>query len=284
METAAANVGKGSCRVVEERYEICEPIGGGTYGDVFKALDKEAEKKGTYVALKRLKIDEKTESEGMPITAIREIHILRQLEHENIVKLVEVVVSNPKGEDAGDIFMVFEYMAHDLTGLLENMGDRRLTCSEVKLIMKQLLTGLHYCHSHGVLHRDLKPANLLISADGILKLADYGLARILSANQRRGYTNRVITLWYRPPELLLGATKYHTEIDVWSVGCIFAEILSASAQPVNSGVKQQKTGKPIFSADEEEAQMEKIMYVLGTPTGEKPPAPLLPVSPPACAL
>jgi cyclin-dependent kinase 12/13 len=268
VEPPKANVGKGSCGVCEDTYDIIEPIGGGTYGDVFKARAKADGPNAEIVALKRLKMDEKTEGEGMPITAIREIHILRQLEHENIVRLIEVAVSDPRSLEPGMIYMVFEYMEHDLTGMLSNMI-ARLTSPEVKSILKQLLTGLHYCHSHSVLHRDLKPANLLLSKDGVLKLADYGLARILSSNERRQYTNKVVTLWYRAPELLLGSRKYSAEIDVWSVGCIFAEILSASAQDAanTANVKQHKIGKPIFPGEKEEEQLNYIFYVLGYPTG-----------------
>jgi len=267
VQPAKANEGKGSCEVCEDAYTIIEAIGGGTYGDVFKARPKEAGPGAALVALKMLKLDEKTEGEGMPITAIREIHILRQLDHENVVKLMEVVVSNPRGLEPGRIYMVFEYMEHDLTGMLENMSSR-LKPAEVKCILKQLLHGLHYCHSHNVLHRDLKPANLLLSRDGVLKLADYGLARILSSNSLRNYTNKVVTLWYRAPELLLGAARYNGEIDVWSVGCIFAEILSASEQdPAQLGqIKQYKIGKPIFPGEKEEEQLNFIFYVQGYPT------------------
>jgi cyclin-dependent kinase 12/13 len=126
----------------------------------------------------------------------------------------------------GGIYMVFEYMDHDLTGLADRPG-LRFTVPQIKCYMKQLLTGLHYCHVNQVLHRDIKGSNLLIDNEGNLKLADFGLARSYSHDHTGNLTNRVITLWYRPPELLLGATKYGPAIDMWSVGCIFAELLHA---------------------------------------------------------
>jgi len=120
--------------------------------------------------------------------------------------------------------MVFEYMDHDLTGLSDRPG-MRFTIPQIKCYMKQLLLGLHYCHINQVLHRDIKGSNLLIDNHGILKLADFGLARSYSYDHTAHLTNRVITLWYRPPELLLGSTKYGPAVDMWSVGCIFAELL-----------------------------------------------------------
>ncbi|KAK9994046.1 hypothetical protein SO802_023749, partial [Lithocarpus litseifolius] len=125
----------------------------------------------------------------------------------------------------GGIYMVFEYMDHDLTGLADRPG-LRFTVPQIKCYMKQLLTGLHYCHVNQVLRRDIKGSNLLIDNEGNLKLADFGLARSVSTDHTGNLTNRVITLWYRPPEFLLGATKYGPAVDMWSVGCIFAELLN----------------------------------------------------------
>ncbi|GJN16677.1 hypothetical protein PR202_gb03694 [Eleusine coracana subsp. coracana] len=149
----------------------------------------------------------------------------------------------------GSIYMVFEYMDHDLTGLADRPG-MRFTVPQIKCYMRQLLTGLHYCHVNQVLHRDIKGSNLLIDNEGNLKLADFGLARSFSSDHNGNLTNRVITLWYRPPELLLGSTKYGPAVDMWSVGCIFAELLN---------------GKPILPGKNEPEQLTKIFELCGTP-------------------
>ncbi|XP_022880663.1 cyclin-dependent kinase C-1-like [Olea europaea var. sylvestris] len=213
-----------------------------------------AREKGTgeIVALKKIRMD--NEKEGFPITAIREIKILKKLQHENVIKLKEIVTSpGPEVEDQGkpdgnkykgNIYMVFEYMDHDLTGLADRPG-LRFTIPQIKCYMKQLLTGLHYCHVNQVLHRDIKGSNLLIDNEGNLKLADFGLARSYSSDHNANLTNRVITLWYRPPELLLGATKYGPAVDMWSVGCIFAELLNG--KPILPGKNEVRTLLHIFS-------------------------------------
>ena len=185
-----------------------------------------------------------------PITAIREIKILKILNHKNVVRLKEIVIS--KGSDynqgKGSIYMVMEFLEHDLTGLTD--AGQKFTVPQIKCYMKQLLEGLAYCHAQKVLHRDIKGSNLLISNDGQLKLADFGLARPFDTDQQRPYTNRVITLWYRPPELLLGATMYGPAIDMWSAGCIFAELLLR---------------KPILPGKNEFEQIDLIFKLLGTP-------------------
>ncbi|XP_075510372.1 cyclin-dependent kinase C-1-like isoform X1 [Primulina tabacum] len=237
-----------------ECFEKLEQIGEGTYGQVYMAREKDT---GEIVALKKIRMD--NEKEGFPITAIREIKILKKLEHDNVIKLKEIVTSpgregvgqgNPDGNKyKGSIYMVFEYMDHDLTGLADRPG-LRFSIEQIKCYMKQLLTGLHYCHVNQVLHRDIKGSNLLIDNEGNLKLADFGLARSFSNDHNANLTNRVITLWYRPPELLLGATKYGPSVDMWSVGCIFAELLY---------------GKPILPGKNEPEQLNKIFELCGTP-------------------
>ncbi|MFS7897126.1 putative protein-serine/threonine kinase CMGC-CDK-CRK7-CDK9 family [Helianthus anomalus] len=212
---------------------------------------------GEIVALKKIRMD--NEREGFPITAIREIKILKKLHHENVIKLKEIVTSPGPEKDEqgrpdgnkykGGIYMVFEYMDHDLTGLADRPG-MRFTVPQIKCYMRQLLTGLHYCHVNQVLHRDIKGSNLLIDNEGNLKLADFGLARSFSNDHNGNLTNRVITLWYRPPELLLGTTKYGPAVDMWSVGCIFAELLH---------------GKPIFPGKDEPEQISKIFELCGAP-------------------
>jgi len=205
---------------------------------------------GEIVALKKVRMD--NEKEGFPITAIREIKILKSLNHQNIVKLKEIVTSkaHESNQNKGSIYMVFEYMDHDLTGLADRPGVR-FTAPQIKCYMMQLLKGLHYCHVHNVLHRDIKGSNLLIDNKGILKLADFGLARPWGGASDVDLTNRVITLWYRPLELLLGATKYGSAIDMWSVGCIFAELL---------------VGKPVLAGKNEMEQVNLIFKLCGSPT------------------
>ncbi|CAI0542274.1 unnamed protein product [Linum tenue] len=246
-----------------DKFEKLEQIGEGTYGQVYMAREIAT---GEIVALKKIRMD--NEREGFPITAIREIKILKKLHHDNVIKLKEIVtspgnVSILKGvlrrmikEDLangnkyrGGIYMVFEYMDHDLTGLADRPG-MRFSVPQIKCYMRQLLTGLHYCHVNQVLHRDIKGSNLLIDNEGNLKLADFGLARSFSNDHNANLTNRVITLWYRPPELLLGATKYGPAVDMWSVGCIFAELLH---------------GKPIFPGKDEPEQLNKIFELCGSP-------------------
>jgi cyclin-dependent kinase 12/13 len=187
-------------------------------------------------------------SSKLPITAIREIKILKELRHDNIITLKEIVTSKGKlfslpsflcpfpystpasslhhilvvvsdyDKGKGSIYMVFEYMDHDLTGLMDSHHSDHFTEAQIKCYMKQLLEGLFFCHKKNVLHRDVKGSNLLISNKGILKIADFGLARFYNESAKGPYTNRVITLWYRPPELLFGSTTYGPAVDMWSAG------------------------------------------------------------------
>jgi len=220
-------------------------VGEGTYGQVYKARNKET---GEVVALKRVRMD--NEKEGFPITAIREIKILKVLNHKNVVRLKEIVTSKGAeyNQGKGSIYMVMEFCDHDLTGLTD--AGQKFIVPQIKCYMKQLLEGLAYCHAQKVLHRDIKGSNLLISHDGQLKLADFGLARAYDSEKQHEYTNRVITLWYRPPELLLGASMYGPAIDMWSAGCIFAELLLR---------------KPILPGKNEFEQIDLIFKLLGTP-------------------
>lgn len=209
-----------------EDYELIDVIGKGTFGKVFKAKlknptnEKEANE---IVALKKLNFCK--EEEGFPITALREIQILRRLSHQNVVTFKDIVVDRCKRgvlnhiaqqpRHKSDVYIVFEYMAHDLHGLLDKRID--FTPPQIKSLMKQLISGVKYIHDQGVMHRDIKGANLLLSNKGELKLTDFGLARLTNPTHSR-YTNRVVTLWYRAPELLLGSDHYTPSIDIWSVG------------------------------------------------------------------
>ena len=180
-----------------------------------------------------------------PVTATREIKLLQSLNHGNVVALQEIMVEN------NDCFMVFEYLSHDLTGLL-NHPSFVLTAAHKKHLAMQLFRGLDYLHTRGVLHRDIKAANILISNTGELKLADFGLARFYQKSQTQDYTNRVITIWYRAPELLLGETQYGPAVDIWSAACVLIEIFTRHA---------------IFPGDGGEInQLDKIYNVLGTPS------------------
>lgn len=258
-------------------YKELSIIGEGTFGQVYKARDQD---RGTYVALKRVRLE--NERDGFPITAVsrlfilscfstfglnltplitilnnqvREIKILRQLNHKNIVNLIEIVTDKTNAlefrRDKGSFYLVFEYMDHDLAGLLLS-GEVIFSENNIAHIMHQLLEGLTYCHRNNFLHRDIKCSNILVNNDGQVKLADFGLARLYSSNDKeRPYTNKVITLWYRPPELLLGEERYGKPVDVWSCGCILGELF---------------TKEPMFRGGTELAQLEKVFSVCGTPT------------------
>lgn len=215
-------------------------IGAGTYGKVFKAIHIYTKNK---VALKKIRME--GEKDGFPVTAVREIKLLQHLRNHNVVSLLEVMV------EKNECFMVFEYLSHDLTGLI-NHPTFTLTAAHKKNLAKQMFEGLNYLHHRGVLHRDIKAANILISNQGLLKFADFGLARFFSKSRQLDYTNRVITIWYRPPELLLGETRYGPAVDVWSAACVYMEMF---------------TKKAVFPGEGGEiSQLDKLYNSLGTPT------------------
>eukprot|EP01121_Diplochlamys_sp_Union-15-3_P016095 TRINITY_DN5416_c0_g2_i1.p1 TRINITY_DN5416_c0_g2~~TRINITY_DN5416_c0_g2_i1.p1 ORF type:complete len:317 (-),score=64.34 TRINITY_DN5416_c0_g2_i1:56-961(-) len=224
------------------KYKKLEKIGEGTYGVVYKAKNKET---GQLIALKKIRLEH--EDEGVPSTAIREISILRELKHPNVVDLLDVINLSSK------LFLVFEFLDQDLKKYIDmvQVVDPLL----VKSYMYQLLDGMLFCHTHRILHRDLKPQNLLIDKNGALKIADFGLARAFCV-PLRPYTHEVVTLWYRAPEVLLGSKEYSAPLDIWSIGCIFAELV---------------TKKPLFPGDSEIDQIYRIFRTLGTPSEEEWP-------------
>uniref|UniRef100_A0AA96NG55 [RNA-polymerase]-subunit kinase n=1 Tax=Phyllostachys edulis TaxID=38705 RepID=A0AA96NG55_PHYED len=247
LSSAAGDALRGWAPRCADAFHKLEKIGSGTYSNVYKAIDVES---GRVVALKKVRVDGVGEAESARFMA-REIALLRLLgDHPNIVRLDGLVTS--RLATAPSLYLVFEYMDHDLTGLVAAAAasGARFSLPQVKCYMKQLLSGIELCHNKGVLHRDIKSSNLLVSNDGILKLADFGLAASFDPDNTRPMTSQVITLWYRPPELLLGATHYGVGVDLWSVGCILAELL---------------LGEPIFPGRTEVEQLHKIFKLCGTP-------------------
>ncbi|CAK6955727.1 cyclin-dependent kinase 2 [Scomber scombrus] len=228
----------GRSLVQMDAFQKVEKIGEGTYGVVYKAKNKVT---GETVALKKIRLD--TETEGVPSTAIREISLLKELSHPNIVKLRDVIHTENK------LYLVFEFLHQDLKKFMDSSSVTGFPLPLVKSYLYQLLQGLAFCHSHRVLHRDLKPQNLLINAQGEIKLADFGLARAFGVPVRT-YTHEVVTLWYRAPEILLGCKYYSTAVDIWSLGCIFAEMI---------------TRRALFPGDSEIDQLFRIFRTLGTP-------------------
>jgi len=223
-----------------DRFQKLNKIGEGTYGVVYKAKDKLT---GDILALKKIRLE--AEDEGIPSTAIREIALLKQLQHPNIVRLYDVVHTEKR------LTLVFEFLDQDLKKYLDTHADKGIQAFTIKSFLFQLLSGINYCHKNRVLHRDLKPQNLLINIQhGQLKLADFGLARDFGIPVR-SLTHEVVTLWYRSPDVLMGSKHYSTSVDMWSIGCIFAEMV---------------TGRPLFPGTSEKDQLLKIFVLLGTPS------------------
>lgn len=226
-----------------ESFEKLHKIGQGTYSSVYKARDLTTNK---IVAMKKVRFVN-MDPESVRFMA-REICVLRKLDHPNVMKLEALVTSRI----SGSLYLVFEYMEHDLAGLAASPGVT-FTEPQVKCYMQQMFRGLEHCHSRGILHRDIKGSNLLIDNDGVLKIGDFGLATFLQPNQAEPLTSHVVTLWYRAPELLLGATEYGPAIDMWSTGCILAELFG---------------GKPIMPGRTEVEQIHKIFKLCGSPAEE----------------
>ncbi|XP_061365995.1 cyclin-dependent kinase C-2 C-like [Gastrolobium bilobum] len=226
-----------------DSFEKLDKIGQGTYSSVFQAREVET---GRMVALKKVRFDN-LQAESIRFMA-REIIILRTLDHPNIMKLEGIITS----QLSNTIYLVFEYMEHDLAGLVSS-PDIKFTESQIKCYMRQLLSGLEHCHLRGIMHRDIKVSNILVNNEGILKIADFGLANNICPNSKQPLTSRVVTLWYRPPELLMGSTNYGVSVDLWSMGCVFAELF---------------LGKPILKGRTEVEQLHKIFKLCGSPPEE----------------
>nr|XP_004292510.2 PREDICTED: probable serine/threonine-protein kinase At1g54610 [Fragaria vesca subsp. vesca] len=225
-----------------DSYDKLDKVGEGTYSNVYKARDRDT---GKIVALKKVRFDT-SEPESVKFMA-REIMLLRKLDHPNVLKLEGLATSRMQYS----IYLVFDFMHSDLAKVISSVEG--LTEPQVKCYMHQLLSGLQHCHDRGILHRDIKGSNLLIDKNGVLKIGDFGLANYYAPKPKHPLTNRVVTLWYRAPELLLGATDYGVGIDLWSAGCVFAEMF---------------TGRPLMPGRTEVEQLHRIFKLCGTPSEE----------------
>ncbi|EGU82198.1 hypothetical protein FOXB_07258 [Fusarium oxysporum f. sp. conglutinans Fo5176] len=272
---------KGCSRISD--YELLGKLGEGTFGEVHRARLR---KTGTLVALKKIIMHHEkdgvcrrttppknyTDDHKFPITALREIKLLKLLSHKNILRLEDMAIEHPTRQTRSAdkrkkpiVYMATPYMDHDLSGLLDNPSVH-FKEPQIKCYMLQLLEGLRYLHDSRILHRDMKAANLLINNQGILQIADFGLARhyegdVPKAGQaygpgRRDYTGLVVTRWYRPPELLLQLRQYTPAIDVWGVGCVLGEMLF---------------GKPILAGESDAHQLDMIWDLMGSPNEDNMP-------------
>ncbi|XP_022634195.1 protein IMPAIRED IN BABA-INDUCED STERILITY 1-like [Vigna radiata var. radiata] len=243
LTAVAAEAIQGWIPLKADSFQKLEKIGQGTYSSVFRAREVET---GKLFALKKVRFDN-FQPESIRFMA-REITILRRLDHPNIMKLEGIITSRL----SNSIYLVFEYMEHDLAGLVSR-PEIVFTESQIKCYMRQLLSGLEHCHMRGIMHRDIKVSNILLNNEGVLKIGDFGLANTISTSNKNPLTSRVVTLWYRPPELLMGSTSYGVSVDLWSVGCVFAELF---------------LGKPILKGRTEVEQLHKIFKLCGSPPEE----------------
>lgn len=224
-----------------DRYYKTMKVGQGAYGTVYQAKDNRT---GETVALKEIRID--SHQEGVPAAAIREVSLLKVLRHKNIVKLLDVCQTEVH------LILVFEYIDQDLRKYLDHYESTGLDQRTIQRFLRDLLTAMDFCHDQDVLHRDIKPQNLLISRNKDLKVADFGLGRSFGI-PIKNLSHEVVTLWYRSPDVLLGSRQYGTTVDMWSVGCVFAEMVTCS---------------PLFPGKNDAEQLLLIFKFLGSPNVE----------------
>ncbi|AEO57177.1 hypothetical protein MYCTH_2303023 [Thermothelomyces thermophilus ATCC 42464] len=252
---------------VTDKYKVIGFISSGTYGRVYKALGRHGQQ-GEF-AIKKFKPDKEGEQAsytGISQSAVREMALCSELSHPNVIRLIEIILEDKC------IFMVFEYAEHDLLQIIHHHTQQPrhpIPPSTIKSIMFQLLNGCQYLHSNWVLHRDLKPANIMVTSSGEVKIGDLGLARLSYKPLHSLYSGDkvVVTIWYRAPELLLGSRHYTPAIDMWAVGCIFAELLSL--RPIFKGEEAKMDSKKTVPFQRN--QMQKIVDILGLPTKERWP-------------
>lgn len=224
-------------------------LGEGTYGKVYKATNKRT---GRVVAMKKMPMD--TDEEGLPSTFLREIALLKVLQHKHVVELLDIFVLSRGANHNCKIVLIFEFLDSDLKKFMRSNGNR-LSSDLIRKLAQQTCSGVEFCHARGVLHRDLKPQNLLVDKEQNLKLADFGLAREYHPTAKK-YTQEVVTAWYRAPELLLGSGLYSAPVDIWSMGCIIAEMA---------------VGRPLFNGDSEIDTIFRIFRLLGSPDEDRWP-------------
>lgn len=274
-----------------DRYRIVGFISSGTYGRVYKAVSRvnavavrttttttgssSSAPGGQEVAIKKFKPDKEGEQisyTGISQSAIREMSLCSELRHSNVIRLVETLLEDKC------IFMVFEYAEHDLLQIIHHHTQQPrhpIPPATIKSIMFQLLNGCQYLHTNWVLHRDLKPANIMVTSGGEVKIGDLGLARRFDKPLHSLFSGDkvVVTIWYRAPELILGSYHYTPAIDLWAVGCIFAELLSL--RPIFKGEEAKMDSKKTVPFQRN--QMQKIVDIMGIPTRSR--WPLLPMMP-----
>ncbi len=252
---------------VTDKYKVVGFISSGTYGRVYKALGRQGQP-GEF-AIKKFKPDKEGEQAsytGISQSAVREMALCSELSHPNVIRLIEIILEDKC------IFMVFEYAEHDLLQIIHHHTQQPrhpIPPTTIKSIMFQLLNGCQYLHTNWVLHRDLKPANIMVTSSGEVKIGDLGLARLSSKPLHSLYSGDkvVVTIWYRAPELLLGSRHYTPAVDMWAVGCIFAELLSL--RPIFKGEEAKMDSKKTVPFQRN--QMQKIVDIMGLPTKERWP-------------